>query len=103
LGYLVAVVAVYVRDFQQLLPSLLNLWFFLTPVFYSLDLVPPWLRGLLEANPWSVILAWYRQLFLAPELRWGLGEAWVALGGALLLRAGLTLFRRGARYFPDVL
>jgi len=103
LGFVVAAFCVYVRDLQQLLPSILNLWFFLTPVFYSLDLVPSWLRSLLAFNPWTVILAWYRQLFLAPQIRWGLGEGWILGLTLLLLLAGLWCFRRCARYFPDVL
>ncbi len=103
LGYLIATLVVYVRDIQQLLPSLINLWFFLTPVFYSLELVPPWLRRILAFNPWQVILSWYRQLFLSPEIRWGLGEAWVFGLGLVLLFLGYEAFRRGSRYFSDVL
>lgn len=103
LGYLIATLVVYVRDVQQLLPSLINLWFFLTPVFYSLELVPPWLRRILAFNPWQVILSWYRQLFLSPEIRWGLGEAWVFALGLVLFFLGYEAFRRGSRYFSDVL
>ena len=103
LGYLIATLTVYVRDFQQLLPALLNLWFFLTPIFYSLDLVPHWLRKILFLNPWQVILAWYRQLFLSPHLKWGLGEQWVFPLVFLLLGIGFWIFKRGSRFFPDLL
>jgi len=103
LGFLIATLCVFVRDVQQLLPSFLNLWFFLTPVFYSLDIVPDWLRPFLAKNPWSVILAWYRQIFLAPKVLFGQGEGWVLALGLILLAIGWWSFSRGARYFPDIL
>jgi len=103
LGFLVAAFTAYVRDLQQLLPSLLNLWFFLTPVIYSLELVPPWLRDFLEANPWNVILAWYRQLFLSSQINWGLGEGWVLMAGIVIFYFGFWCFRRCSRHFADIL
>ncbi len=103
LGYFIATLTVYVRDFQQLLPSLLNLWFFVTPVFYSLDLVPLWLRKFLWLNPWQVILSWYRQLFLAPKIKWGLGEGWVFLLALGIMGVGFFTFKKGSRFFPDLL
>ena len=103
LGFLVASVTAYVRDVQQLLPSLMNLWFFLTPVFYSLDLVPVWLRGVLSLNPWSTILSWYRMLFLSPSLSWDPGDFWVFGLGCLLCLSGYLCFKRASRYFPEIL
>lgn len=101
LGLLLAAVHVFYRDTAQVIGMVLNGWFYLTPIVYPLDMVPERYRGIIEANPLSHLVALYRQAFLGPELMPPAGVGWLALFAALLLAAGLALFRRLRPAFVD--
>jgi len=56
LGYCLAVANVYFRDTGQIFGIVLQLWFFLTPIMYTVDMIPETahglpLRSLLAVNP----------------------------------------------------
>src|SRR6056297_1809821 len=51
LGLVAAALRVFFNDLQQLLPTLLMLWFFLTPILYAPELLPDDLQLLVYANP----------------------------------------------------
>jgi lipopolysaccharide transport system permease protein len=60
LAVILAMLTVRYRDLQHLLVNLVSLWFFLTPVLYSLPMVPAPFRSLLLANPMTSIIAGYQ-------------------------------------------
>ena len=60
LAVILAMLTVRYRDLQHLLGNLLTLWFFLTPILYSLPMVPASFRSLLLANPMTSIIASYQ-------------------------------------------
>ncbi len=80
------------RDLLQLVPSLLTLWFFVTPVFYPASLVPPAFRGLLRLNPMAWLIDAYHQVLLyqrtPPLVEIGI----LALVGLALVAAGQLVF-----------
>lgn len=56
LAYLLAVANVHFRDVGQMMAVVLQMWFFLTPIMYPLNMIPEeWngipLRGLMRLNP----------------------------------------------------
>lgn len=60
LSALVSAVYVFFRDLSQLLNVLLLFWLWLTPVFYSVDMIPPAYRGLFQFNPMTPFISLYR-------------------------------------------
>ena len=53
-------------DIRQLMPVLVQLWFFMTPVFYPLELVPQGiLRDLYMLNPMAGVVSGFRWALLA--------------------------------------
>jgi ABC-2 type transport system permease protein len=52
------------RDTERLLSILFRLWLFMSPVFYSLAMVPPRLRPIYELNPMCLILECFRDVLL---------------------------------------
>lgn len=92
---LFSVVLIYFRDLRHLLPLLLQLGLFATPVAYGLDAIPADLRGLYSlVNPLAPVIDGYRRtvlLGLPPDL--GL-LALGALGAAVLLVGSYALFKR---------
>ncbi len=77
--------------------------FYLTPVFYSVDMVPERFRSLYMLNPMAIIITSYRDVLLysrAPRPEYlAVG---FAFSGALLL-AGFLVFRRLEKVFAEVL
>lgn len=84
--------AVRFRDLLQIVPNLLALWFFVTPIFYPERMVPEGFRALLLINPMAPLIKLYQQILYegrAPDPR--------ALG--LLLLLGVALVLVGDRVF----
>jgi len=58
-----AILSARYRDVYHLLASVLTLWFFLTPVLYPADAVPPGLRALLVLNPMAPLTLAFQDVF----------------------------------------
>ncbi|OGA28623.1 MAG: hypothetical protein A3F77_11365 [Betaproteobacteria bacterium RIFCSPLOWO2_12_FULL_67_28] len=93
-GLLISVATVYFRDLQYVATHLLQLAYFLTPVLYPLDLIPPKFHGLYALNP----MVPFVELFRAPIYRNQLPDAAVIASacviGVATLAVALTVFRR---------
>lgn len=104
LGYLSAGLTVFLRDIPQTLAVVLNLWFYLTPIVYPIDVVPPSVRDwVFWLNPLGTITQIYRDLILVGEVN-HIGE-WVTLMAISLLvfYGGVWVYRRLRPAFADVL
>ncbi len=93
----------YFRDVKYIVELGLLLWFYLTPIFYPLEvLAEPWGRWLLMVNPMAVFVTLYRQALL-----WG-GSVdlslmfYAAIVSIAVCAIGLLVFRRVEPWFADV-
>jgi len=96
--------ALYVpyRDVGHLLPFLVQLWMFLSPVIYPTTLLPPKYSFLYALNPIVVVIDTSRWAFAAgpPPANWMVA---VSCGMTLLLVvSGIWFFRRREPTFADV-
>lgn len=101
--FLLAAGGVFFRDLHHGVGVLLQLWFFATPIVYTLNMVPPRLRFWLQLNPMTGIVEAFRQAAYygnAPDL-WFLG-AGTGLG-VVLLSLGYWVFMQSRRAFADVI
>ncbi len=90
LAMAVAALAVHFRDLKDLLHNLFTLWFFLTPIIYTPDVVPAGiLRRLVLLNPITPLVAAYRLVVV--EGSWPGWRLWLAC----LLVAGSSLYLGG--------
>jgi lipopolysaccharide transport system permease protein len=101
LAFLLSAVNVVYRDVSQMLPILIRLWFFSSPIMYSVSLIPPEFQPIYYLNPAAVAIAGFR---------WALTgttppppEAWVigSVVSATLLVIGYVFFRRREPTFSD--
>jgi len=104
-GLLVSAITVVARDFQQILPSILQVWFWLTPIAWASTQLPPSGQTLLAFNPASYIVSGYRhalmpKIFAAPTA-FDTAIFWMMSLGMLVI--GATCFRRLRVYFWDCL
>ncbi len=103
--WLSALGAIY-RDVRHLLPFLVQLWMFATPVVYTTESVlggrPEWLRVLYGLNPMTGVVEGFRWALLgAADPPWTLLAASVGVAATLLV-SGLYFFRRLERSFADL-
>ena len=92
-GMLIAALNVAYRDFRYIVPFMIQLWLFLTPVIYPVSVVPPGWRWLLSFNPMTGLIGGYRAALLGQPM------PWTALGVSLVI--GVAIFIAGAFYFQS--
>lgn len=100
-GLTLAALNVVYRDFRYVVPFLVQLWFFVTPVIYPVTIVPQRWQWLLSLNPMGGTIEAFRAAILGTEIDYA---AWMisACVSALLLVLGLLYFLRTERRFADV-
>lgn len=103
LGLLLAAVRVFVRDLEHLLPTLLILWFFLTPILYHPDMLPDLMAEWLFLNPMSWVMSEIRAGLLFGEPVPGPDMLLAAILVAGVYFVGRTVFRRLSPHFEDFL
>ncbi len=101
LGTLLAALTVKYRDFRFVVPFLVQVMLFATPVIYSLTSVPAPHRWVLSLNPMTgVVTAFRAALFGTPM---DLGHLAISCSvGVILLVVGLAYFRQAEDQFADI-
>jgi ABC-2 type transport system permease protein len=100
-GFLLAAGQVYFRDVQYFLSVLITVWFFGTPIVYSLALVPPRLRPAFEANPMAWLISSYQDIWFYRRPPTALHLAGFAIIAGLVAWLGLRAYRRLSRRFAE--
>ncbi|MEA3077467.1 MAG: type transport system permease protein [Actinomycetota bacterium] len=101
LGALTCSFNVAYRDVRYAVESALVIGFYATPVFYTLDRLPPGARRLLRFNPMDGILSLYRAAILDRPVD-GAAVAWSIGITTAFLVVGLAAFRWRSREFADL-
>jgi lipopolysaccharide transport system permease protein len=102
-GLFLAALNVKYRDVKQVLPFLIQLGLFLTPVIYPVTAVPAQYQWLLYLNPMTAVINAMRSSML------GLGDINWALSGISVISAivlfviGLYFFKAKEREFADII
>ncbi|ORL53434.1 ABC transporter permease [Pseudomonas putida] len=103
IGLVLGVLNVFLRDIGQVVPIVMQVWFWFTPIVYSVNIVPDYLRGTLDVNPMYPIVTAYHNVLVykqAPEVA-QVGVVFAIALGLLVL--GLFLFRRASAEMVDSL
>lgn len=101
--FILSALTVYIRDLEYFINVLLQLWMYLTPVLYSMELIPVKFAKIFYINPMVQITIAYRNIFYyqtMPDLK-ALG-IWFVLGivGVLI---GYTIFKKLEKRFAEEL
>jgi lipopolysaccharide transport system permease protein len=100
-GTLFAALNVAYRDVRYVVPFLIQVWLFLTPVIYPVTLIPEGFRWLIALNPMTGIIAGYRWAILGQPAEWSSVLLSFAVAAALFV-LGVGYFRRTERVFADI-
>jgi lipopolysaccharide transport system permease protein len=103
LGLWLAAINVFVRDLSLVLPNMLMIVMFATPIFYPIETVPAVVQKLSFANPFFQISDAYRAVILHDTDPGLLGLGYVFVLSVAIFLMGLTAFRRAKGYFDSAL
>jgi lipopolysaccharide transport system permease protein len=101
-GAILSALTVAYRDFQYVVPFMVQLWMFVTPVIYPSSLVPGKWRWLLAINPLAGLIEGFRSAFLARPLDWPQIAISTTVAAVVFL-IGTAYFRLVERRFADVI
>lgn len=102
-GLWLTALTVKYRDFRFIVPFLLQVGVFLSPIGFRTDVLPNW-RGFLALNPLTGMIEGFRWCLLGGEASFYWPSFATSLGlGLVLLGSGLWYFRRTERNFADII
>lgn len=101
--WLIASLGVYIRDITHFIGLALQALFFMTPIFYPIDMVPERFRIVMHLNPLSTIIQEIRNVVL-----YNMWPDWQMLGiifvvSLVVFQLGYAWFMKTKRGFADVL
>ncbi len=101
-GTALAALTVSYRDFRYVVPFMVQIWMYLTPVVYPLNFIPEKWRWLLYFNPMTGYIDGFRSVFLGKSFAFG------AIGVSMLMTViififGLKYFRKVEQRFADII
>ncbi len=96
---LLATVAVYFVDLVEMVKILLMAWFYLTPIIYPLEAVPPRFAWFIKLNPMSYFIEVFRGLIYDGCIPSASHLAPALVLSIIILLAGWVIFTRKANEF----
>jgi lipopolysaccharide transport system permease protein len=101
LGYLLAALTVSYRDFRYVIPFMLQVLFYASPVIFPVTIVPTRYRWILALNPLTGIIDGYRSAILRQP--WHVPTLCISIAMTIVLFIfGLFYFRKTERRFADI-
>ena len=101
-GTILSALTVSYRDFRFIVPFLIQIWMFLTPVVYGVSFIPEKWRWLLLLNPMTGYIDGFRAAFLGRPFAWD--SLFISLIlSMLVVMIGVGYFGKVERRFSDVI
>jgi len=94
IGMLVSCVSVFLRDVFYIYGIVLIIWNYLTPVFYSIEIIPPSIRTYFKLNPLYIFLTGVRSIVLFGQRPSLTQLGLMGLIGGTVLLLGLYVFKK---------
>ena len=102
-GWWLSALGVFLRDIGHFIPAVLQIFTFMTPVFFPMSIVPERYRWALEINPMTAVVEGARRVLLwnqLPELRSWLIAFAISF---VFMQTGFAFFMKSKRAFSDVM
>jgi len=103
LGLWLSAINVFMRDLSIVLPNMLTIVMFLTPIFYPIASLPSLVQKLSFANPFYQIADAYQSVLLYHKTPSATGMIYVFLLSMTIFYFGLAAFRRAKGHFDSAL
>jgi len=103
LTYFMAILGTYLPDVGEMTRPVIRGMFFFTPILWTADRLPEYLRWVVDYNPLAYLVEAYRDLILNGELPGEMATLYFTLFSVALFVAGFALFVRLKPRFADLL
>jgi len=101
-GLWVAALNVEYRDVRVVIPFVLQIGMYVTPIVYPITAIPARYRAVAALNPMTGIAQTFRATLFGLPIPWA-ALAWSAFVSLALVVSGAYYFRRMERFFADIL
>lgn len=104
-GWLTSSIRVFIKDMGEVIGVILQLGFWLTPIFWSIKILPEKYQAIIKLNPIYYIIEGYRNALIYHKWFWedfGLTIYFFSIM-AITLMMGAIVFKRLRPHFGDVL
>ena len=105
LSWITASVVVFFKDMGQIVSMFIQFGFWLTPIFWSIDMIPERYHWIIKLNPLVYIIDGYRESMITHKWFWENMEMtlyfWIVT--VTILIAGSMIFKKLRPHFADVL
>lgn len=89
------------RDFSYLIPNLLQIWYFITPIMYPSSMIPKKYGILLKINPFYHFATAYQDMFVYNRVPSTEILSMAAMYSVVALLSGITIFQAMKGSFPE--
>jgi len=103
IGLYTSALMVQYRDLQYVIPVLINLVLYATPIMYSVSAIPPKLKIWVQLNPLTGLLEAFRWSLLGTKMPDWPAVAYSAIFVTVALVYGAFAFKKMERHFADVI
>jgi len=103
LGLLLGVLNVFMRDIGQIVPVVLQALFWLTPIVYSVEILPADVREFFKLNPLFPLVTAYHDVLLYERAPDWFSLLPLAIATVVLGVLSLVVFRRASQEMVDAL
>ncbi len=101
-GIFLSALTVSYRDFRYVVPFMIQIWMYLTPVIYPLSLIPEKWQWLSYLNPMTGVIEASRAIFLGSEFNI-IAFMFSIIFGLVMLALAVMYFKRVEKRFADVI
>lgn len=103
IAFFVSAVGVYFRDMKDIAQVATSMLFYLTPILYSVEMAPGWLKWILILNPVTFLVQPFRDICFHGQVAHPV--SWIALPvmSVVSLVCGYRVFRKLKPYFGNAL
>ncbi|MEF3353295.1 ABC transporter permease [Paenibacillus sp. GYB006] len=105
ISWITSALVLFLKDVSQIVSMFMQFGFWLTPIFYSLDMIPENLHFLFKLNPMFYITNGYRNAFIYKQWFWEEPTLTIYFWVVTLLTCfiGYLIFKKLKPHFADVL
>jgi ABC-type polysaccharide/polyol phosphate export permease len=103
IGFFLAAICTYLRDFIQIFNLIFQIWFYATPIVYPISMVPSKLIKFLYINPFTGLIESYRDVILKNILPIEQYEVYFIIIAIVSFYIGRKIFQKLKQGFADVL
>lgn len=101
MGFILATLGVFFLDINRIWEIIASIGLFLTPIFYSLDMLDPDKRALILINPMTHIITASRSVLIDNTMPEPFGLLYVLILSTFLMLFGYLLFKHYEGYFAE--